>query len=63
MIFEIKTMMHYQRCLMGGGDMVMDWIWKLCNRTLRMVLCLKTRSVLGVPIYRGKGERTECRNY
>ena len=30
---------------------------------LRVVVCLKIRSVVIVPLYKGKGERTECKNY
>ena len=28
-----------------------------------MVLCLKTRSAVIAPLCKGKGERTECKNY
>ena len=30
---------------------------------LRVVLCRKKRSAVIVPLYKGKGERTECSNY
>ena len=26
----------------GGGNRVVDWIWRLCNMPLRVELCLKT---------------------
>ena len=29
---------------------------------LRVVVCLKTRSAVIVPLYEGKGPRTECKN-
>ena len=30
----------------GGGDRVVDWIWRLCNMGLRVVLCLKLGDLL-----------------
>ena len=37
----------------GGGDRVVDWI-----------LCLKSGDLLCLfYIYKGKGERSECKNY
>ena len=30
----------------GGGDRVMDCIWRLCNMALRVVLCRKTGGLL-----------------
>ena len=45
-----------------GGDRVLDWIWRLGNMAFdNGVLPEDWRS--GVPLYEGKGERTECKNY
>ena len=30
----------------GGGDRMVDWIWRLCNMPLRVVLCLKIGDLL-----------------
>ena len=47
-----------------GGERVVDWIWNLCNRALKSGVGLEDwRSALIVPLCKGKGERTECRNY
>ena len=43
----------------GGSGMVMDWIWRLIW-PLRVVMCLKT---VIVSLQKGKGERTEYRDY
>ena len=42
----------------------MVWIWKLlCNMTLESGLVPEDgRSAGIVPLYKGKGERTECKN-
>ena len=46
----------------GGGDRVVDWIWKLCNMALESGFVLENwRSAMIVPLYKGKGERTECK--
>ena len=42
----------------GGGDRVVDWIWRLCNGFLRVVLSEERRSAVIVPLYKGK-ERGE----
>ena len=42
----------------GGGDRMMDWIWRLCG-----VVPEDWRSAVTVPLYEGKGERNECKNY
>ena len=60
----------------GGGDRVVDWIWKLCNMAFessdvmsiestisRSVVPEDWKSVVIVPLYKGKGEGTECKNY
>ena len=47
----------------GGGDRVVDWIWRLCNMAFESgVMPEDWRSVI-FPLYKGKGERTECKNY
>ena len=48
----------------GGGNRVVDWIWRLCNIVFERGVVLEDwRSVVGVPLYSGKRERTECSNY
>ena len=48
----------------GGGDRVVDWIWRLCNMTFESgVMPEDWRSVMIVLLYKGKGERIECKNY
>ena len=42
----------------SGGDMVVDCIWRLC-----CVVPEDWRSSVIVPLSKGKGEITECRNY
>ena len=43
----------------SGGDRAVNWIWRQCNI---VVLCLHIGG-LRVPLNKGKGERTECKNY
>ena len=48
----------------GGGDRVVDWIWRLCNMAFENgVVPEDWRSAVIVPLYKSKGERTECKNY
>ena len=48
----------------GGGDRVLDWIRSLGNMVFESgVLPEDWRSAVIVPLYKGKGERTECKNY
>ena len=48
----------------SGGDRMVDWIWRLCNMEFESsVVPEDWRSVVIVPLYKGKGERTECKNY
>ena len=43
-----------------GGDMEVDWIWKLCNMSFKKgIVPEKWRSAVLVSLYNGKGERTE----
>ena len=53
-----------EEMIKGGGDRVVDWIWKLCNMTFESGGVLEDwRSAVNVPLYKGKGERTERKNY
>ena len=50
--------------IIGGGDMVVNWIWRPCNMAFESGFVPENwRSAVTVPLYKGKGERTECRNY
>ena len=47
-----------------GGDMVVDWIWSLCNMAFESGAVPEDwRSAVTVPLYKGKGEMTECKNF
>ena len=47
-----------------GGDRVLDWTWRLCNMAFESnVLPEDWRSAIIVPLYKGKGDRNECKNY
>ena len=42
----------------GGGDRVVDWMWRLCNMAFESgVVPEDWRSAVIVPLYKGKGER------
>ena len=48
----------------GGGNRVVDWIWSVCNMAFQNgIVHGDWRSAVIVPLYKGKGERTECKNY
>ena len=48
----------------GGGDSLVDWIWRLCNMAFESGFVLEVlRSAVIIPLYKSKGERTECSNY
>ena len=48
----------------SGGDLVVDWIWKLCSMVFESdVVPEDLRSAVIVPLYKGKGEMIECKNY
>ena len=48
----------------AGGDRMVDWIWRLCNMAFESgVVHEDWRSAVIVPLYKGKGEKTECKNY
>ena len=47
----------------GGGDVVVDWIWKLCNMAFESdVVPEDVRSVVIVSLYKSKVEMTERKN-
>ena len=47
-----------------GSDMVVDWIWRLCNTTFESdVVSEDWRFAVIASLYKGKGEMTECKNY
>ena len=44
--------------------MAMDWIWRLCSIAFESGVALEDcRSAGIVPMYKGKGEMTECKTY
>ena len=48
----------------GGGNRVVDWIWRMCNMAFESGVVLEDwRSAVIIPLYKRKGERTECSNY
>ena len=48
----------------GGGNRVVDWIWRMCNMAFESGVMLEDwRSAVIIPLYNGKGERKECGNY
>ena len=47
-----------------GGDRVVDKIWRLCNKAFESgVVPEDWRYAVIVPLYKGKGEGTECKNF
>ena len=40
----------------GEGDRVVDWIRRLCNKAFESIVLEEWRSVVIVPLYKGKGE-------
>ena len=43
---------------------MVDWIFRLCNMAFEVALLPEDwRSVVIVPLYKVKGEKTECKNY
>ena len=48
----------------GEGDRVVDWIWMLCNVAFESgVVPEDWMSAVIVPLYKGKRERIDCKNY
>ena len=53
-----------EEMIKGGGDRVVDCIWRLCNMAFENgVVPEDWRPAVIVPVYKGKGQRTECKNY
>ena len=47
----------------GGGDRVVDWIWRLCSMTFECRIVPEDWiSAVIVLQYKGNGERNECKN-
>ena len=47
----------------GGGEVVVDWIWKLCNMAFESdVLPEDLRSAVIVPLYKGKREMIKIKS-
>ena len=43
---------------------MVDWIWRICNIAFKSgVVTEDWRPAVIVPLYKGKVERTECKNY
>ena len=48
----------------GGGDVVVDWIWKLCNMGFESGAVHEyLRSAMILPLHKGEGEMIKCKNY
>ena len=48
----------------GGSDRVVDWILRLCNIAFESDAVPEDwRSAVIVPLYKGKEEKTDCKNY
>ena len=47
----------------GGGDRVFNWIWKLYNMTFENGVAEDWRSAVIIPLYKGKGKKTDHKNY
>ena len=48
----------------GGGDRIVDWIWSVCNIAFKSGLVPEDlRSAVIIPLYKGKEESAECKNY
>ena len=46
----------------GGGNKMVDWIWRLCNMSFVSGDLLEDwRSVVIVPLHKGKGERRKVK--
>ena len=46
----------------GGSDRVVDCIWRVCNMAFENSVPGDRKSAVIVPLYKCKGERTECKN-
>ena len=53
-----------EEMIKGGGDRVVEWLWRLCNMAFENGAPPKDwRATVIVTLYESKGERTECSNY
>ena len=53
-----------EEMIKSGGDKVVDWILRLYNMAFESgVVPEDWRSVVIVPLYKGKGEKTEYKHY
>ena len=52
-----------EEMIKSGGDVVVNWIWKLCNMAFESDVPEDLRSVVIVPLHKGKGEMIKCKNY
>ena len=50
--------------LIGGEDMMVNWIWKLCNIAFESdIMPEDLRYAVIVPLHKGKGEMIKFKNY
>ena len=50
----------HRETIKGGGDMVVNWIWRLCNMAFENGFGPENwRSAVIDPLYKGKGGRNE----
>ena len=47
----------------GGGDVVEDWIWKLCNIAFESDVVPEDLRSAVISLRKGKGEMIKCKNY
>ena len=48
----------------GGGDVIVDWIWTLCDMAFESdVLLEDLMSSVIVPLHKDKGEMIKCKTY
>src|SRR5678816_967964 len=48
----------------SGGEIVIDWIWKLCSKAfMEGIVPRDWRRAVIVPLHMGKGDKGNCRNY
>ena len=61
---DAGTVDFMREIIKGGSDRGVDWIWRLCNMTFESAVVPEDgRSFLIVPLFEGKEERTEYKNY
>src|SRR5678815_3512449 len=48
----------------NGGEMVIDWIWKLCNKSIMEgIVSRDWRKAVIVPLDKGKGDKGNCKKF